>query len=181
MNTQRSADKIFALADKLEAAGIITKAFHTAIIAKVGEMEKWIDTNIFDILDYFGVKIPTTDPTTPTNAPTTPTSAPTSKKFKNIFKKMIPCFIKGTFINDVTQKTRFLDPLSPLYISHTNFFLLYGSVKPHQTSLPSKNWTSFKNDPSGSLIFTKKLTNFIIFSTSTCNNTWFSTLNIHLN
>lgn len=84
MNTQRSADKIFALADKLEAAGIITSTFHTAIIAKVGEMEKWIDTNIFDILDYFGVEIPTTDPTTPTNAPTT--SAPTSKNFKNILK-----------------------------------------------------------------------------------------------
>jgi hypothetical protein len=80
MNTQRSADKIFALTDKLEAAGIITSAFRTAIIAKVGEMEKWIDTNIFDILDYFGVEIPPTVPTTPTSAPST-TPLDTSKNF----------------------------------------------------------------------------------------------------
>ena len=71
MNTQRSADKIFALANKFEAAQIITKKFNEEIVTKVGEMEKWIDTNIFDILDYFNIEIPTAEPTTPTVAPTT--------------------------------------------------------------------------------------------------------------
>ncbi|XP_070496236.1 aminopeptidase N-like [Chironomus tepperi] len=74
MNTQRSADKIFALANKLQAANIITGT--QAIVAKVGEMEKWIDTNIFEILDYFGVEVPTTEPTTPTTSgPTTTDSS----------------------------------------------------------------------------------------------------------
>lgn len=68
INTQRSADKIFALANKLEAAQIITKKFNEEIVAKVGEMEKWIDTNIFDILDYFGVEIPSTEAPTTVNS-----------------------------------------------------------------------------------------------------------------
>ncbi|CAG9805385.1 unnamed protein product [Chironomus riparius] len=81
MNTQRSADKIFALANKFEAAQIISKKFNEEIVTKVGEMEKWIDTNIFDILDYFGVEIPTAEPTTPTAAPTTvdPTASTTTE------------------------------------------------------------------------------------------------------
>ena len=38
-----------------------------------------------------------------------------------------------TFINDVTPKMRFLDPLP----SVTNFFLLYGSIRQSQTPILS--------------------------------------------